>query len=142
MNDDDGDHEVRPKTVFLSFNKLSRSATQETSATALSVITTSLGHFGPDREVDLLRDLTSLAEQTQGRKTETLKVIIEDADSTCSQFGYDIGDLTETQAKLLLVQVVSRREIEEQHERELEKITLQSSLGFFGRLASWLGRGS
>ena len=54
----------------------------------------------------------------------------------CADFGFDIGDLTENQAKLLFVQIVGRREIEEEHERELEKIALRSSFNLVGRLAS------
>jgi hypothetical protein len=82
---------------------------------------------------NLVADLESLADQTEGRHTDTLRVIIDDSDSTCGQFGYDKGNLTETQAKTMLVQIVSRREIEEQHERELEKIRLQSSMGLLGK---------
>ena len=90
----------------------------------------------------LRADLASLAKQTDGRATETLNVIIEDSDSTCEQFEFNIGNLTQKQAKTLFVQIVNRREVEEQRERELEKVALQSSLGFIGRLFSWLGRGS
>ena len=88
---------------------------------------------------DLVRvaDLASLADQTEGRRTETLNIIIKDPESTCSQFGYDKGSLTEEQAQILFKEIVKGRGIEEQHERELEK----TLFGFVGRFFSWIAKG-
>lgn len=102
------------------------------------------GHLGLSSDAptvlqsDLVRraDLASLADQTEGRKTETMNIIIEDPDSTCAQFGYDKGSLTEVQAQILFKEIVKRREIEEQQERELEK----TLFGFVGRIFSWIAK--
>jgi len=118
---------------------LSKHARGQATVTALASITAS-GTAVVRPKVDLLADLESLAGQTEGRRTETLQVVINDPDSTCDQFRYDIGNLTEAQATQMLIQIVSRREIEEEHERELEKIQLKSSLGFFGKLIAKLFR--
>lgn len=91
---------------------------------------------------DRLAALASLTDQTEGRKSDTLIVIIEDPDSTCEQFDYDKGCLTEVQAKIQLTPVVSRRKIEDQHKRDLEKAAVQTSLGLFGKVVSWFSRGS
>ncbi len=93
---------------------------------------------------DLVRldDLESLADQTEGRRTETLNIIIKDPDSTCSQFGYNRGSLTEVQAQTLFKEIVKGREIEEHHERELEKIGLQGGFGLLKWLSKLFGAGS
>lgn len=86
---------------------------------------------------NLRADLKSLFDQSEGRKTETLKIIIDDPDSTFEQFDFDKGNLTDTQARILFIQIVIRREIKEEHKRELEKIQLKTILGLFGK---WLSK--
>ncbi len=93
---------------------------------------------------DLVRlaDLASLADQTEGRRTENINHRRLSPDSTCSQFGYDKGSLTEVQAQTLFKEIVKGREIEEKHERELEKIGLQGSFGVLKSLSKLFGAGS
>ncbi len=129
----------KSKVAIKEWLKLTDAAIHHATGSAESIFALDL-KFKP--KPNLTADLESLAKQTNGRKTETLKVIIEDHDSTCEQFDFDIGDLTEKQAKILLVQVVAQRKDDEQHEREMEKVVLQSSLGLVGRLFSWFSRGS
>ena len=93
---------------------------------------------------DLVRlaDLKALADQTEGRRTENINHRRLSPDSTCAQFGYDRGSLTEVQAQTLFKEIVKSREIEEHHERELEKIGLQGGYGPLKWLSKLFGAGS
>ena len=140
MTDDDQEQE-NIKGWLQGTTTLSLKARAEATAVAATVL--SLSSDSPTAvRSDMVRlaDLESLTNQTEGRKTETLKVILDDPNSTCAQFGYEKGSLTEIQAKTMLAQVVSRREIEQKHERELEKIRLQGSYGLFGKVFSWFSK--
>lgn len=108
------------------------------------------GHLGLSSDAptvlqsDLVRlaDLKALADQTEGRRTENINHRRLSPDSTCAQFGYDKGSLTEEQAQILFKEIVKGREIEEQHERELEKIGLQGGFGLLKSLSKLFGAGS
>lgn len=114
--------------------------TERATASAERII--ALGPSEPDEKKisasDRRKSLLSLGAKAENVDSATLKIIVKDKETNCSDFGLDKEKLTESQAKILLNEILEARADRHQRKHEILLRFVSAFFGFFAGLLTHL----
>ena len=133
----------RLKASILGFNFTAKgSVARQATASAERII--ALRPFEPAEAwvsaADRHKSFWNLASQAENEASAKIKIVVEDDDTVCSDFGLDKGKLSESQAKILLNEILDARAARDQRKHDLLLTFASGIVGFvLGLLTRFLG---
>ena len=126
------------------WRKASRSAiaTEKTAAYATASAEKIFALWTPDFGLrpNLKADLATFAKEAAKETSAILKVVVDDPDTICADFGLDIRSLSENQAQIVLNEILKARKVYEQRNHEILLRILSAFGGFMLGLLTHLLR--
>ena len=88
-----------------------------------------------DSKAPLTESFGQLAKQASDVESSILKIIVEDTDTVCADFGLEKHDLSESQAQVFLNEVLKARDVDDQRRHDLRiRIVSAVAAGVVGLL--------